>query len=564
MPFDVENYFPWHTVAPKFRLFAKLVLILSLVIAAVSTARLFAYTPSSPQVTSTIKTGVAFLCSDLSKDSPAGAQAIAGIALLKSELVQPDHPKILAAVAKIKEVIPDNNPRTANIDNIYTVGMSIIFLVTLDPIKYKPEIECLMQFLYNKQKKHGGWGYYNLETGDTSMTQYGVLSSWEAKQAGYNLPPEAMEGVADWLLRTQDPHGGFGYQGIVAPEASILLPQEGVRHSMTAAGGGCVYILTDLFQMEVVPKNKDNLPTVLKDVRKKDTKNPIVIQTRINAKQMRESQVRTNEWMRANFSIENCILDTHNNKVPFNYQYYYLYALERYMSFRDLVEQTSEKEPKWYNEGVDYIIAHKNDDGSWEDHCGKTADTAFAVLFLVRSTRKTIEKAKHLGAGLLIGGRGVPKENERLETQNGQIVVKPSLGAADDLLKMLDDSKEADYEKALEMMDQLPSQQVESMLTAHGEKLRKLTREQEPEARMAAVVALGKTRNLDNVPALIFALTDPDREVVIEARKALERIGRNPTGFGPQDDYNEEQRRIAVEKWKTWYLSLRPDADVDF
>ncbi len=73
-----------------------------------------------------------------------------------------------------------------------------------------------------------------------------------------------------------------------------------------------------------------------------------------------------------------------------------------------------------------------------------------------------------------------------------------------------------------------------------------------------------KRADLDNVPALIYALTDPDREVVIEARKALERISRNPVGYGPKDDYNEEQRRNAVEKWKAWYLSLRPDADVDF
>jgi hypothetical protein len=78
-------------------------------------------------------------------------------------------------------------------------------------------------------------------------------------------------------------------------------------------------------------------------------------------------------------------------------------------------------------------------------------------------------------------------------------------------------------------------------------------------------MALGKTRSLDNVPALIYALSkDEDREVVIEARKALERISRNPAGYGPQDDYNEEQRRTAVEKWKAWYHSLRPDAEVDF
>jgi hypothetical protein len=543
------------------RRFAKLLAMLLCGLTAISTANLFAYTPQSPQVKSTIKRGIAFLSSEASNDAQPGAQALAGIALLKAD-EPPDHPKILAAVEKVRAIIPENNPRTAAIDNIYTAGIAIIFLVTLDPQKYKPEIECLLQYLYSKQKKHGGWGYYFEEVGDTSMTQYGVLSSWEAKQAGYNIPADRMEDAARWLLLTQDPGGGFGYHPKIATEGA---PEklDDVRHSMTAAGGGCIYILADLFGMDLAQKKKDDLPAALKDVRAREKETPRAtgMQTRISAKQMRESQVRTNEWMKKYYSIENYLIE---GKALFHYQYYYLYSLERYMSFRDLIEQTSEKEPKWYNDGVDYIIKHQAADGSWNDGCDKTADTAFAVLFLVRSTKKAIEKAKSYGASDLVGGRGLPKAGERLEIANGQAIVKQEVGPADDLLKMLDNANEADYEKALEMMSELPSQQVESLFAAHGDKLRKLTREQEPEARMAAVVALGKTRSLDNVPALIFALTDPNRDVVIEARKALERISRNPAGYGPIDDYNEEQRQNAVKKWKAWYLSLRPDADVDF
>jgi HEAT repeat protein len=166
---------------------------------------------------------------------------------------------------------------------------------------------------------------------------------------------------------------------------------------------------------------------------------------------------------------------------------------------------------------------------------------------------------------MLVGGRGLGGEKDSFELRNGQMVTKPLAGPAEDLLKMLDDLNAADYDQILEMMSELPSQKVETVLAAHGDKLRKLASGKEPEARMAAIVALGKTRSLDNVPALIYSLgKDEDREVVIEARKALERISRNPKGFGPQDDFNDEQRRAAVQKWKAWYLSLRPDAEVDF
>ena len=84
----------------------------------------------------------------------------------------------------------------------------------LDPEKYRPEIECLLQFLHARQKKHGGWGYYEQETGDTSMTQYGVLSSWEAKQAGFNISPDSMEAVTNWLA------------GHARPQRRIRLPGE--------------------------------------------------------------------------------------------------------------------------------------------------------------------------------------------------------------------------------------------------------------------------------------------------------------------------------------------------
>jgi hypothetical protein len=530
----------------------RLALILALGFAANGSAPLFAYTPESPQVKKAIQKGIAYLAAEGTTDSKPGAYALMGIALLEND-VKPDHPKILLAAQKVKDQIPDNDPKKATIENIYNAGLSIIFLCTLDPQKYKPEIECLLQFLYDKQKKHGGWGYYMLPTGDTSMTQYGVLSSWKAKSVGFYVPPDAMDGVTNWLLRTQDPSGGYGYQGILANEGA-LVPQNDVRQSMTAAGAGCLFILADLFNFDVVTKTDG--PSALKEVRGKLSKNPNAIKTNISPKALREAQIRANEWFwtKKNYTIN----------PEFGFQYYYMYALERYMSFRDLIEQNPEKEPKWYNEGIDYILAHEGDKGGWEGGCGRMADTAFAMLFMCRATKKIIAKAKNYGAGALISGYGLPKKGERIETIGGRVVVKPDFGPAEDLLKMLDDPQGTDYEKAMEMMSELPSQQLETLFAAHGDKLRQLTRDQEPEARLAAVVALAKTRNLDHVPALIYALSDPDKDVVIEARKALERISRNPQGFGPPDDFNEEQRRAAAEKWKAWYRSLRPDADVDF
>ncbi len=78
--------------------------------------------------------------------------------------------------------------------------------------------------------------------------------------------------------------------------------------------------------------------------------------------------------------------------------------------------------------------------------------------------------------------------------------------------------------------------------------------------RLLAVRALGRTGNLDYVPTLLYALTDPDRRVVLEARNELRFISRNFDGLGPPDDFTEQQRYAAIDAWKKWYRSIRPSA----
>ena len=80
------------------------------------------------------------------------------------------------------------------------------------------------------------------------MTQYAVLSSWTAKHAGFNVPMESVEAVAEWLLKTQDPSGGCGYQGKPGG-IRALVPQDEVRPSMTAAGSGSLYICASFLGM---------------------------------------------------------------------------------------------------------------------------------------------------------------------------------------------------------------------------------------------------------------------------------------------------------------------------
>jgi HEAT repeat protein len=94
----------------------------------------------------------------------------------------------------------------------------------------------------------------------------------------------------------------------------------------------------------------------------------------------------------------------------------------------------------------------------------------------------------------------------------------------------------------------------------NARRLQQLARGGEPEVRLLAVRALGRSGKFDFVPTLIYALTDPDSRIVLEARDGLRFISRRFGGFGPPDNFNDQQRYEAVDAWKQWYRSMRPGA----
>ena len=251
-----------------------------------------------------------------------------------------------------------------------------------------------------------------------------------------------------------------------------------------------------------------------------------------------------------------------------NFFYYYLYALERYGAFRELAENRPLESPPWYNRVAAVLLEGQAADGSWTGSSSNTqapVDTAYAVLFLLRSTRRSFEKWKEpnlFGGGNLRGGRGLPSSTDDVRIEDGVVVSLSEIGSAEQLLERLGDMQNTDEEMLLQLAE-LPAEDVENLLKQNKAKIKKMVGHETAAQRFAAVNLLGKSGDISNVPALVYALTDPDSEVAEAAQKALLRLARQPKPEPlpePDDPDFERHMTLRINRWKDWYRTIDPDA----
>ncbi len=513
-----------------------------------------ALTPESPEVKKVVAKAIKYLeqptpdsvlRTDHGFNAMFGAKALVGMCMIKwhGEGTGGQHPKVLEAVESIRQGIKLEFNNVGDYP-IYNAGVALIFLFEADPQGYREEKEKLTQFLLRVQKQHGGWGYLGRPTGDTSMSQYGVLGMWAASASGIETPVSSWEGVCNWLLRTQDPSGGYSYQGTDPGNFNLVPQTPPLKVSLSPAALGTLGLCADCLRLfPKVQKRDPNVPAALKRVQATD-EGPRT-QT-ISQGQVAQAIERGDNWLRNNGRID-----------PKEWTHYYLYALERYRSLRE--ELLNDKDNRWYDDGYAFLAKTQLDDGSWKseplEHV--VADTSFGVLFLMRSMKKSIEKAKSFGGGLLTGGRGLPDNASEIELRGGSVRAKPLRGPAMELLSKMTETNPDDpeFDKLLEGLEQQSLVDEEDHLNEIQKKLRSMAQGRAPEARAAALRVIGRTRNLDDVPLLIESLKDENAQIYLAADEALRFISRKFTGTG------KDTRRDVIEVWKRWYRGIRPDAE---
>jgi hypothetical protein len=183
------------------------------------------------------------------------------------------------------------------------------------------------------------------------------------------------------------------------------------------------------------------------------------------------------------------------------------------------------------------------------------------VLFLLRSTKKTIEKTIHLAAeGTLIGGRGLPKDTTNLALRGGKVVSATSL-QAEKLLQSLADEEQTDAEELAEAAENVKLSDDPATRKAQLEQLAQLATSTKRDVRLAAIRVLGKARSFPHALVLIGAVTDAESDVSYAAHVGLRQLSRKLGGISLREGATAAEKQAAATQWRAWYTSVFPGAE---
>ncbi len=512
------------------------------------------YSPDHPKVQAMVANGIKFLSGPAKGPSGAGyadgQDMLVGYTFLKVT-GDTEHPRVKAAIniaVNLCNGLASYRERGES-KIVYEASVAAVLLASADATKYRPQLEQVLAWFQQVQKPHGGFGYLERATGDTSQVQYVMLALWTMHEVGVDIPPRLVESTLQYLKATLDPSGAWGYQG--KPSVGRLVPQDGPTKSLGTAGIGAVIIGGDILGFYGARKKPNDEAEGIPDAFK-----------RIDLIQKMRAERREITMTRADTDGVLSLAMRYQNSTGFqglNWYYYWRYSQERYESFVEIIEGKQNKSPAWYNAGVEELAKLQDPAGSWGDSGMKSAvtsidvDTAFAILFLIRSTQKSIGK---LDEGLAFGGYELPNDVSQVKMV-GDRIVSDAETSVENLLTMLED--EGDQVQVGLLPDDLqltsdPVQRQEQVA-----RLARLLSSRDPNARRIAAKLLGRSEDLDQVPDLIYALTDPDPYVPMIAEESLRLLSRKLTAgkLGAQPKPAEQQ--AAVTFWKQWYLGLRPD-----
>ncbi len=522
------------------------------------------YTPESPEVRAMIDLGVKYLDSRRQSGYTLGYEALVGYAVFKAT-DDIEHPVVQDGIQHSLKIASSSisGSQDEKFDEfVYAVSVAIQMLAAADPVKYNPELQKMLEYLKQRQRPDGAYGYKYKPlydgTGDTSQTQYALLGLWALDHAQVTVPAEIPQKALSWLTKSQYQDGGFGYQYpsttfppnhvMTAVGMSAAMIAGDLLHALRAGGGSAMAALDGAEVSEV------GVPSAFRRVVVDATGRA---NTKVSPAQISSITNKANNW-----------INSHNySRIPgSSWHYYWLYSIERYQAFLEAMKGKREKSPAWYNDIVKELQKAQSENGSWgrKDTDAGTAEscTAFAILVLLRATQKSMGE---LSEAVLTGGFGLKADMSSVDFSSGKVEDKKDITDMEAAMKMLEETKfdkdvSNDLAKRIRL-DPDPQKRNEQL-----DRFARMLRSDNAVSRRVAAKILCRGDNLDMAPHLIYALSDPDGLTNINAENSLRVLSRQMnTSKIPlrleegQMEFPQKTRLDAQEYWKKWYLSIRPD-----
>ena len=510
------------------------------------------YSPEHPKVQAMLDLGVDFLnkAPNPSNTYEGGTPALIAYTLLKVT-GNPDLPKVKAGIAIAQQMARNIRSGRHAESVVYGISVAAVLLAEADPVAYRSELEAILTWFVSVQKQHGGFGYLEKPTGDTSQVQYAMLALWTMHKAGLDVPTQTIEGAIRYLNMTRDPSGGWGYQGNIPTGVTGLILQTQVTKSLATAGSCSILIAGDILgfyrQMKRGNAEEDGIPDVF----------------------VRTDLVKKNRAERRELTMKRDDLDPtidaavkYQNATDFtggNFYYYLRYSQERYESFLEVREAKQPKNPGWYNRGVTELAGLQEPNGAFlqskkSDYTPDDICTCFALLFLVRSTQKAIGK---INEGLLAGGYGLPDDVSSVR-RVGDRIVNDAETSVENLLELMENDNTGNVEIGL-LPENLKLSKDAGVRKDQVARLSRLLISNDPKSRQLAAKLLGRSEDFDQAPELIYALLDSNDKVPMIAEESLRLLSRKLNAGTLRQNPKQGEKLAAFKYWKTWYLGVRPD-----
>ena len=531
-----------------------------------------AYTPDDPQVRAMVDRGIAYLdglpeeaLQQKNWGAPEGQPMLIAYAHLKA-VGDPESPLVKIglknALNYAKQIRAEvQAKRNHGHKSTYEMSVAIMLLAEVDPSAHADDLKMLGEALLSEQMSHGGYGYHGEPHGDSSQVQYVTLAMWTLDRAGFDIDFDRVGKLINWIVRVQDPSGFWTYKP-QNPTGNANVAQNTNQLSLStclAAGSGLLIAADVLRQwgdtkgMEV---KVEGLPKAVKLIADEPTAGPSNSTSRKAAARIPADAIRSSISRLEGYRAKNGFQRT---GAP-DWFYYMMYTLERYESFMEVATSNPAGRAGWYDDGVNTLAQLQSEDGSWggkdASYTSAPVSTAFAILFLIRGTKKAIAKASR---GTVAGGFGLPKDTTKIVVSGTQIKGEPVANAVTDLLGLLE-SDEADKFDQKSIPDDLKLEADPKRRRQQLDRLERMVRgSQSWQARRVAARLLGKSDDLSVVPSLIFALSDPDSVVRNSAADGLRFISRKFDDIGLPAKPERQEIRSAQQKWRQWYLSIYPD-----